>query len=164
MNINKKIEFQPIGVINTPHKKPLEIPIQPVFAKGIKGTVSIEPSYSDGLRDLGGFSHIFLFYFFHKWKEMKLIVRPYLEDKERGVFATRAVSRPNPLGFSLVKLICTQKNMLHIEDVDMLDGTPLIDIKPYIQRFDSRKNVRSGWQDSITNELARARGRRDYKI
>ena len=157
---DRKIEFQPIGIVNTPFKKLSEIPIQPVFAKGIKGTVSIEPSYTDGLKDLDGFSHIYLFYWFHQWREMKLIVRPYLEDKEHGVFATRAVSRPNPLGFSLVKLVSIQKNVLHIEDIDILDGTQLMDMKPYIKRFDSRENVRSGWLDSIDDRVANARGRR----
>ena len=161
---NKTIEFRPIGIINTPHTNLSEIPIQPVFAEGIKGTVTIDPSYSDGLKDLDGFSHIFIFYCFHKWKEMKLIVRPYLEDKEHGVFATRAVSRPNPLGLSLVKLVSIQKNVLHIEDVDILDGTPLIDIKPYFKRFDSREHVRSGWQEHIDDEVAKARGRRASNI
>ena len=161
---NSTIEFQPIGIVKTPFKKLSEIPIQPIFSKGINGTVIVDPIYSDGLKDLDDFSHIYLFYWFHKWKEMKLIVKPYLEDKEHGVFATRAVSRPNPLGFSLVKLISIQKNVLHIEDVDILDGTPLIDMKPYIKRFDSRKNVRSGWIDSIKDNVARTRGRRGYKI
>jgi tRNA-Thr(GGU) m(6)t(6)A37 methyltransferase TsaA len=160
---DKKIVFHPIGVISTPFKKLSEIPIQPVFAKGIKGTVTIEPSYTDGLRDLNGFSHIYLFYCFHKWKEMKLIVKPYLENKEHGVFATRAVSRPNPLGFSLVKLVSIEKSELRIEDVDILNGTPLIDIKPYIKRFDSRKDVRSGWQNCIDDTVANARGRRTFE-
>lgn len=160
---DRKIEFQPIGVINTPFTNLAEIPIQPVFAKGIKGTVTIEPSYADGLIDLNGFSHIYLFYWFHRQKEMKLLVKPYLEDKEHGVFATRAECRPNPLGFSCVRLVDVQGNVLHIEDVDILDGTPLIDIKPHVNRFDFRENARSGWLDGIDDTEAKIRGRRKFK-
>ena len=159
----RKIAFRPIGVINTPFTNLSEIPIQPVFSKGMQGTVTIESSYSDGLMDLEGFSHIYLFYWFHKWKEMKLIVKPYLEDKEHGVFATRAVSRPNPLGFSCVRLVSIQENVLRIEDVDILDGTPLIDIKPFVSRFDCREEVRSGWLDSIDEVEANIRGRRKFR-
>ena len=161
---DKKIVFHSIGVINTPLKKLSEIPIQPVFAKGIQGTVTIEPPYIDGLTDLDGFSHIYLLYWFHKRKEMKLIVKPYLEDKKHGVFATRAECRPNPLGFSLVRLVSIEKNVLHIEDVDILDGTPLIDIKPHVKRFDFRGNVRSGWLDGIDGRVANIRGRRTSEI
>jgi len=93
---------------------------------------------------------------------MKLTVVPYLDDTERGVFATRASCRPNRLGLSLVQLCSVEGNVLCIEDVDILDGTPLIDIKPYIRRFDARDSVRSGWQERIDNDIAQIRGRRNY--
>ena len=152
--------FRPIGTLSSPHKDAAKTPIQPVFARGIEGTVTLQPEYSDGLMDLEGFSYIYLLYVFHKARQTKLRVQPFLEDKERGVFATRAPCRPVKLGFSLVKLVRIEANVLHIEDVDILDGTPILDIKPYIKRFDSRENVRSGWQDEIPQETAEVRGRR----
>lgn len=160
---NHNLIIHPIGIIRTPHKEPSKTPIQPVFSQGVRGTVEIDPRYADGLRDLKTFSHIFLIYYFHRSKEMKLVLKPYLEDKERGVFSTRAPHRPNPIGFSLVKLLSIENTILHIEDVDILDETPLLDIKPYIQRFDTREDVNSGWQDHVTDDDARVRGRRDYK-
>ena len=152
-----------IGIIHSPHKDPKETPIQPVYAQGIKGEVEIFPEYTEGLRDLEGFSHIYLLYYFHKTRFEKLSVKPFLDDSSRGVFATRAPSRPNHIGFSLIKLIKIEENILHIEDVDILDGTPLLDIKPYISRFDYRRNVRCGWQDNIEEERARILGSRKKK-
>ena len=152
-----------IGIIHSPYKIPKETPIQPVYAKGIKGVVEIFPEYSEGLRDLDGFSYIYLLYYFHKTRFEKLSVMPFLDDAFRGVFATRAPSRPNHIGFSLVKLIKIEENALHIEDVDILDGTPLLDIKPYISRFDYRDNVRCGWQDNIEEKRARILGSRQKK-
>jgi len=149
-----------IGVVSSPHTDPSQTPIQPVFARGIKGTVTLAPQYRDGLRDLAGFSHLYVFYAFHRTEQTKLVVRPYLQDQDRGVFSTRAPCRPNKIGFSLVKLTSIEANVLHIEDVDMLDGTPVLDIKPYIARFDSRESVRSGWQDEVADEVAMSRGRR----
>jgi tRNA-Thr(GGU) m(6)t(6)A37 methyltransferase TsaA len=159
----QKFFFHEIGIIRSPHKVPSETPIQPVYSKGIKGSVILQAEYTAGIMDLERFSHIFLIYYFHKSKAMKLILKPYLEDNEHGVFATRAPHRPNPIGFSVVKLRSIEKNILQIEDVDILDGTPLLDIKPYVKRFDSRKNVRSGWQEGVTEDEAKARGRRNYK-
>ncbi|MFL7791386.1 MAG: TrmO family methyltransferase, partial [Anaerolineae bacterium] len=92
----------------------------------------------------------------------RLIVKPYLEDVFHGVFATRTPHRPNPIGLSIVRLIKCEENILHVEDVDILDGTPLLDIKPYSSRFDRRENVRNGWQENIDEELARIRGKRGY--
>lgn len=158
----EEIVFHQIGIINSPHTNLAEIPIQPVFAKGIQGTVTVHPAYADGLKDLDGFSHIYLLYCFHKAKDMKLTVVPYLDDTERGVFATRASCRPNRLGLSLVQLRSVEGNVLCIEDVDILDGTPLLDIKPYIRRFDTRDTVRSGWQERIDDDIAQTRGRRNY--
>lgn len=159
----RKILFQSLGVIHSPHKKLADIPIQPVFSKGIPGTVEVAPEFAEGLADLKEFSHIHLFYVFHRSGKTSLRVRPYLSDQERGIFATRAPHRPNKLGMSLVRLSGIEGNILRIQDVDILDGTPLLDIKPYIQRFDSRGGVRSGWQDDVSDDKAAVRGRRNYK-
>jgi tRNA-Thr(GGU) m(6)t(6)A37 methyltransferase TsaA len=157
---NGEICFRPIGVINTPHTDLSKMPIQPVYAGGIRGTVTVYTEYTEGLKDLDGFSHIYLLYWFHQVKDMKLTVTPYLDDSERGVFATRAPGRPNPIGLSLVKVLSIEKNVIYIEDVDMLDGTPLLDIKPFAPRFESREQVRSGWLDTVDERTARIRGRR----
>jgi tRNA-Thr(GGU) m(6)t(6)A37 methyltransferase TsaA len=118
------------------------------------------PEYADGLRDLDGFSHIFLLYDFHRAQSMKLVVKPYLEDAERGVFATRAPWRPNRIGLSIVRLLFRTGNVLHLDGVDILDGTPLLDIKPYIGRFDCIRKTRSGWQAGVDEQTARQRGKR----
>jgi tRNA-Thr(GGU) m(6)t(6)A37 methyltransferase TsaA len=159
--MKKKIVFQLIGIIRTPHTDPSQTPIQPVFAKGIRGTVEIFSDYVDGLQDLEGFSHVYLFYYFDRAEQVKMKVRPFLQDKEHGVFATRSPQRPNPLGMSLVRLIGINGNILEVEDIDILDGTPLLDIKPYISRFDSRDPARSGWQDDIPDEMAMRLGSRN---
>ena len=154
--------FHPIGVVRSPHTDPAQTPIQPVFARGLKGRVVLDPRYTAGLVDLDGFSHIYVCYVFHATQETNLSVRPFLEETPHGVFATRAPCRPNKLGFSVVRLISIEENVLHIEDVDMLDGTPVIDIKPYVARFDHREHVRSGWQDEIADDTAAVRGRRGF--
>ena len=160
MNDNKFI-FHPIGVIHSPHKVMSKTPIQPVFCSDIKGTVVLDAEYADGLKDLQGFSHIYLFYYFHQSQKTCLRLKPYLSDQEHGIFATRAPHRPNKLGMSLVRLMKIKDTILHVKDIDILDGTPLFDIKPYIQRFDSRKNTRSGWQDTIPDDVASVRGLRN---
>ena len=157
------IHCKPIGVIRSPHTRADETPIQPVFAEGIPGRVEVLPEYEDGLRDIDGFSHVYLIYAFDRAGPASLEVTPYLGDRPRGVFATRAPNRPNPLGVSLVRLVRREGNILHIEDVDILDETPLLDIKPYVARFDSREESRGGWQDEIDDETARVRGRRGYR-
>jgi tRNA-Thr(GGU) m(6)t(6)A37 methyltransferase TsaA len=140
-----KIEYEPIGIIHTGFKEPKNMPIQPGAAKGIKGTVEIFPAYEDGLTDLAGFSHLILLFHLHHVKESKLKVVPFLDSTLRGVFATRAPSRPNSIGLSLVKLNGIEGCTLHIENVDMVDGTPLLDIKPYVSDFDEQGDVRIGW-------------------
>ncbi len=124
------------------------MPIQPIGAKGIKGTIEIFPEFQEGLRDLDCFSHIILLYHFHLSKEYKLQVQPFLEDEIHGVFATRAPKRPNQIGLSIVRLDKIEKNILHISNVDIIDGTPLLDIKPFIPEFDCfdiDKNIKYGW-------------------
>jgi tRNA-Thr(GGU) m(6)t(6)A37 methyltransferase TsaA len=157
-----RIEIKPIGMIHSPHLDTSKTPIQPVYSKGIRGTVEVYPEYENGLKDLEAFSHIYLIYYFHKAGGEKLIVKPYLEDVERGVFSTRAPVRPNHIGISIVELVAVKNNILTVENIDILDQTPLVDIKPYTTKFDLMENVRSGWQDGIDDQTARVRGKRGY--
>jgi len=160
---NDKFTFHAIGVIHSPHKVMSKTPIQPVFCNDIEGTVILDTEYADGLKGLQRFSHIYLFYYFNQSQKTCLRLKPYLSDQEHGIFATRAPHRPNKLGMSLVRLVRVEDNIIHVKDIDILDGTPLLDIKPYIQRYDSRKTVKSGWQDTISDDAASARGLRDFK-
>jgi tRNA-Thr(GGU) m(6)t(6)A37 methyltransferase TsaA len=157
-----RIIYKPIGVIHSEHAIAEETPIQPAYAKGCCGRAEIFPEYEEGLRDLDGFSHIYLIYHFHLSESVKLIVKPFLQDVERGVFATRAPSRPNMIGLSIVELVRREGNVLYLDGVDILDGTPLLDIKPYIARFDCVQTFRNGWQDEVDEETARKRGKRGY--
>lgn len=159
--MNKYI-FQSIGFIYSPHTEVSKTPIQPVFCADIEGSVVLDNEYVDGLKDLDEFSHIYLFYYFNRSHQTHLRLKPFLSDKEHGIFATRAPYRPNSFGMSLVRLDKIENNTLHVRDLDILDGTPLLDIKPYIQRFDSRAEVKSGWQDVISNDVASVRGLRDF--
>jgi tRNA-Thr(GGU) m(6)t(6)A37 methyltransferase TsaA len=145
-----KIKYKSIGTIRTPFKEIERMPIQSGSAKGIKGTVKLKKKYLKGLLDLERFSHIYLIYHFHKSEGHNLKVTPFLDNKQHGVFATRAPRRPNPIGISVVKLINIKDNILEIENVDMINGTPLIDIKPYISQFDIHEVERNGWLNDIT--------------
>ena len=120
------------------------------------------PEFAAGLRDLEGFSHVYLIYHFHQAGPAKLLVKPFLQDVERGIFATRAPCRPNAIGLSVVELVRREGNVLHLGGVDILDGTPLLDIKPYTAKFDRFETSRNGWQDEVDDETARRRGRRGY--
>jgi len=159
--IRKPVTYHPIGIIRSPHTDRETVPIQPVYAEGIEGRAEIFEAYEDGLADLEGFSHLILLYHFHRAGGVKLRVTPFLEDVEHGVFATRAPCRPNPIGLSVVRLVRREGRVLHLADVDILDGTPLLDVKPYVARFDRRDGVRSGWQDGVDEPTARHRGRRE---
>ncbi|HHF52476.1 MAG: tRNA (N6-threonylcarbamoyladenosine(37)-N6)-methyltransferase TrmO [Candidatus Aminicenantes bacterium] len=139
------IEFEPIGIIRSPFAESEGMPIQPPGAAGIKGTVEVFEKYRPGLKDLDGFSHIILIYAFHKAKGFKLKVMPFMDSKHRGLFATRAPARPNPIGLSVVKLNKINDGVLHVENIDILDGTPLLDIKPYVPEFDEQTQIRTGW-------------------
>jgi tRNA-Thr(GGU) m(6)t(6)A37 methyltransferase TsaA len=156
------ITYRAIGVIRSEHVAAEETPIQPAYAKGCKGRVEIFPEFAPGLRDLEGFSHIYLIYHFHKAGPAKLLVKPFLQDIERGVFATRAPSRPNAVGLSIVELVRREGNVLHLDGVDILDGTPLLDIKPYTAKFDRFETARNDWQDEVDEKTARRRGRWGY--
>ena len=158
-----EFRFSPIGVVHTPHELPEKTPIQPRYAQGVKGRVEVFAEYEEGLADIEGFSHVVLVYVFDRATPHRLTVVPYLSDTPRGVFATRAPSRPNDIGISVVRLVGRRGNVLDVEDVDILDGTPLLDIKPYVARFESNEDVRSGWQDDVDEERARTRGRRGFR-
>jgi tRNA-Thr(GGU) m(6)t(6)A37 methyltransferase TsaA len=157
------VTYRPIGVIRSEHTSPEKTPIQPVYAKGCRGRAEVFPEYADGLRDLESFSHVYLIYHFHCSGPVRLIVKPFLQDVERGVFATRAPCRPNPIGLSVVELVCREDNVLHLDGLDVLDGTPLLDIKPFVPRFDGVKNPSGGWTESIDEETALRRGRRGFQ-
>jgi len=148
-----EIMYKPIGIIHSPFKEPKGVPIQPTAAIGIEGTVEIFSEYVEGLDDLEGFSHIILIYHFHLVKKTLLKVKPYMDNKLHGVFATRSPSRPNPIGISTVRLVKIDENILYIKDVDILDGTPLLDIKPYVPEFDVRVVDKIGWLEKNVNKL-----------
>lgn len=146
-----KIILNPIGVIHTPFKDIKNMPIQPVAAEGVKGTIELLPEYADGLKDLEGFSYITLIYHFHKVKGYQLQVVPFMDTEKHGIFACKAPKRPNPIGISTVKLIGIKGNVIHIEQADMLDDTPLIDIKPFYPRYDNREQANVGWLEKSNN-------------
>jgi len=137
--------YSPIGIIHSPYKDISGMPIQPNGARGVRGTIAIFPEYRDGLRDLDGFSRIILIFAFHRSSDYALVVNPFLDTTPRGVFATRAPKRPNAIGLSIVRLTGIHEGTLDIEDVDMLDGTPLLDIKPYVPAFDAYPDAATGW-------------------
>lgn len=141
----KEIILKPIGIIHTPFKEPKGTPIQPRRSKGAEGTIEIYSEFVNGLKDLDGFSHITLICYFHLSEGYNLEVIPFLDKNKRGLFATRAPRRPNPIGLSTVELLKIEKNILYIKNVDMVDGTPLLDIKPYVPDFDSHNEIRTGW-------------------
>ena len=149
----KEIKYNPIGIIHSPFKETEGVPIQPHGAKDIKGSIEIRKELEKGLRDLDGFSHIILLYHFHLSKDYSLSVVPFLDNKPRGVFATRAPKRPNSIGLSVVKLIKIEKNILYIENIDVVDGTPLLDIKPYVKEFRNLEEVRIGWLTEKDNKF-----------
>ena len=145
--------YEPIGIIHSPFKDINGMPIQPVGARGVAGQIEILPDLQEGLKDLDGFSHIFVIYHFHGASGYSLLVKPFLDKSQHGVFATRAPKRPNSIGLSVLKLVKVDGNILHVENVDILDGTPVLDIKPYVPAFDVWETVTVGWF-GITAEKA----------
>jgi tRNA-Thr(GGU) m(6)t(6)A37 methyltransferase TsaA len=141
--------IQPIGVIRTPFTQSAGTPIQSSVAGGADGRVELFAGFEEGLKDLDGFDRIWLLYYFHRASKQSLIVRPYLDKVGRGVFATRAPARPNHIGMSAVRLLRIEQNTLLVSDVDMLDGTPLLDIKPYVPAFDHFEVSKVGWCHGI---------------
>ena len=153
----KSIKLKPIGIIHSPFTEPKGIPIQPTAGKDIQGTVEVFSEYAGGLKDLDGFSHIVLVCYFHLAKEYSLEVIPFMDDQFHGVFATRAPSRPNPIGLSVVRLDKIEGNILHIRDLDIVDDTPLLDIKPYVSAFVPGDVQRTGWLERNVKRLPNAK-------
>jgi len=141
--------FSPIGHICTPFQSIKGMPIQPSGAIDVEGSVQIDAAYAEGLMDLEHFSHIYLIYVFHQSKGYQLQVQPFLDQASHGVFATRAPRRPNPIGLSIVQLLNRDGNTLRVKGVDMLDGTPLLDIKPYVPAFDVFQVSAVGWLENV---------------
>jgi tRNA-Thr(GGU) m(6)t(6)A37 methyltransferase TsaA len=148
----EEITYTPIGIIRTPFEEPEGTPIQASEARGVKGKVEIFPEYVEGLKDLEGFSHVMLIYHFHLAKTSQLLAKPFLDDEEHGIFAIRGPSRPNPIGISVVRLAKIKESVLFFKDVDIVDQTPLLDIKPYVPEFDQREAKKVGW---LEKKLAR---------
>ncbi len=148
-----RIEYKPIGVIHSQFKEPKGTPIQPAAAKNIDGTVEVFLEYIEGLKDLEGFSHIILLYHFHLSKKSLLNVKPFMDNHKHGVFSTRAPGRPNSIGISVVRLIRIEGSILYIKDVDIVEGTPLLDIKPYVPDFDIKIVSKIGWLEKNVNKL-----------
>ena len=148
-----EIKYIQIGIIHSPFKEPKGTPIQPRAAQGIHGTVEVFQEYTEGLKDIDGFSHVILVYHFHLSKKSSLRVKPFMDDQTHGVFSTRAPNRPNPIGISVVQLVKIEGNILQVKDLDIVDGTPLLDIKPYVPEFDIRDAKKKGWLENNVSKL-----------
>ena len=151
------MEFEPIGTVHSPYKEKTEAPIQPKYSEE-EGQIVIFKKYSEGLKDLKEFSHIWVLFIFHKSNGYDLHVRPYLDEEVRGVFACRAPRRPNPIGISLVRLESISDNILNVKGLDMLDGSPVLDIKPYVGDFDEFSDVKIGWLQGRVQNAPEKRG------
>ncbi len=149
--------MQPIGIDRSPFQDLKDMPIQPKGAKDTLGTIEVEEEFIEGLHDLDGFSHIYLLYIFHKAARTSLTVTPFMDTTPRGVFSTRSPLRPNHIGLSIVELVGVEKNLVKVRGIDILDGTPVLDIKPYIEAFDGVKNSRSGWMKATSDAVAEKR-------
>ena len=155
----KSVKYRPIGVIHSPFKDLEGMPIQPIGAKGIKGEIHLNQEYAEGLEDLEEFSHIILIYHLHLSNGHSLKVKPFLDNVNRGIFSTRAPKRPNPIGLSVVRLDKIEGTTIHISNVDIIDGTPLLDIKPYVPNFDKGEDeeIRIGWFEDKHQEASKKR-------
>ncbi|WP_300670363.1 tRNA (N6-threonylcarbamoyladenosine(37)-N6)-methyltransferase TrmO [Desulfoluna sp.] len=151
------MEIHPIGTLHTPHTQLEAMPIQPKGALEIKGQALLHPEYIEGLNDLDGFSHIYLIYHFHKTTRTELTVVPFMDTETRGVFSTRSPLRPTHIGMSIVRITKVTKDTLHFTGADMLDGTPLLDIKPYIENFDHIEESTSGWMTADKKTVSEKR-------
>ena len=151
------IKYSPIGVIHSPFEGLEGTPIQPAGARGINGSVEVFPQYAEGLKDVEGFSHIILIYHFHLSGESSLTAKPYMDTESHGVFAMRGPSRPNSIGISVVRLVKVEENILRIKDVDIVNGTPLLDIKPYVPEFDIRDVENIGWLEKKVHKLSESK-------
>ncbi len=149
-----EVKYKQIGTIHSPFREPKGTPIQPTAAKGTYGRVEVFQEYNEGLKDLDGFSYVILVYHLHLSTESSLQVKPFLDDQIHGVFSTRAPNRPNPIGISIVRLVKIEGNILRIKDLDIIDGTPLLDIKPYVPEFDMREAKKIGWLEKNISKLS----------
>jgi tRNA-Thr(GGU) m(6)t(6)A37 methyltransferase TsaA len=147
-----EVTYHPIGIIHSPFRDPAAMPIQPGSAAGRPGTIEVHAPFVEGLKDLDGFSHVILLYHLHVASAPRLTVTPFLDTEPRGVFATRAPARPNPIGLSIVELARIEGPLLHVDGLDVLDGTPLLDLKPYVPDFDRPAPCRIGWLEGKTKE------------
>jgi tRNA-Thr(GGU) m(6)t(6)A37 methyltransferase TsaA len=152
-----------IGMVRSPFTDEAGMPIQSVAAAGTEGRVEVFPEYAEGLADLEGFSHLILLCHLHRIQGTALKVKPFLDTQERGVFATRSPKRPNPIGLSIVRLRRVQEGVLHISELDVLDGTPVLDIKPYVPRFDVRETEAIGWFEGRLGSLEATRSDSRFK-
>jgi tRNA-Thr(GGU) m(6)t(6)A37 methyltransferase TsaA len=152
-----QITFYPIGVVHSPFKELSDMPIQPVGDHCEPGVVEIFDEFVEGLQDLEGFSHVILIYFFHQVEERALSVIPFLDDHQRGIFATRAPVRPNPIGISVVRMTNLKGSILEVDGLDILDGTPILDIKPYIPEFDYHPEAIIGWLEDAKGKIEEMR-------
>jgi tRNA-Thr(GGU) m(6)t(6)A37 methyltransferase TsaA len=159
--MSDELKLEPIGVIETPFREPAGTPIQPSRANGAPGKVRIEPRFHAGLKDIEGFERIWLVYWLHKAPKSSLLVTPFLDERQRGVFATRSPARPSPIGISAVRLLAIRGGILEVADVDMIDGTPLLDVKPYVPEFDCYPNSKAGWFDESKSKCRLADDRFD---
>ena len=155
--------YHPIGIIHSPFQDLEGMPIQPTGETSAPGTIEIYPEYAQGLKDLEGFSFIILLYHLHQVSRSSLVVTPFLDSETRGIFATRAPSRPNPIGLSIVKLVNIDGSILYVENLDILDGTPLLDLKPYVPEFDWRPDARIGWLESIKAKISKTQSDDRFK-
>lgn len=147
------VSFAPIGLIRTPFTSTAGMPIQAVAARDVAGRIELDPDLAPGLADLDGFSHLILVYHLHLASPPRLVVTPFLDEVEHGIFATRSPARPNPIGISTVRLVRIDGATLEVLDVDMIDGTPLLDIKPYVPAFEDRDGARIGWFEGAIGRL-----------
>ncbi len=148
--------YKQIGIIHSPFAEPKGTPIQPFAAKGIEGVVEVFPEYKKGLKDIEGFSHIILIYHFHLSKPYSLEVIPFMDNKPHGLFSTRAPARPNPIGLSVVRLKKVEENKLYVKDIDIINGTPLLDIKPFVEEFDQVEIMKKGWLEKNIGKLSQS--------
>lgn len=151
-----------IGTIRTPFTTLTDMPIQPKGAAEVYGQIILDSRFEKGLQDLDGFSHIYLLYHFHKADRTELTVVPFMDTQSRGVFSTRSPLRPNHIGLSIVELVKTEANIVHVKGIDVLDQTPLLDIKPYIETFDQVEQSRSGWMTAGEEEVSSKRSDRRF--
>jgi tRNA-Thr(GGU) m(6)t(6)A37 methyltransferase TsaA len=148
-----EVVYRPIGVIHSPFTDLKDMPIQPTGRATAPGTVDVFPEFADGLKDLEGFSHVILLYHLHQVRRTDLTVTPFLGSEAHGVFATRAPTRPNPIGLSIVQLTRIEGNRLFLGNIDILDGTPLLDVKPYVPEFDQQTGAKAGWLEAVRGKV-----------